>query len=31
MVADQMEKNYEELSKTHAVTINQKAIDKTRI
>ena len=31
MVTDQMEKNYEELSKTHAVTINQKAIDKTRI
>lgn len=31
MVTDQMEKNYEELSKTHAVTINQRAIDKTRI
>ncbi len=31
MVADQMESYYEELSKTHAVTINQKAIDKTRV
>ena len=31
MVADQMETYYEEQSKTHAVTINQKAIDKTRM
>ncbi|MBE6660383.1 MAG: hypothetical protein E7605_03160 [Ruminococcaceae bacterium] len=31
LVTDQMEKNYEELAKVHAVTINQKAIDKTRI
>lgn len=31
MVADQMESYYEDLSKTHAVTINQKAIDKTRV
>ena len=31
LVADQMEDFYEELSKTHPVTINQKAIDKTRI
>jgi hypothetical protein len=31
MVADQMESYYEEQSKTHAVTINQKAVDKTRM